>query len=42
MARIEEETIAEGIRRILGIELNELRVEQIDEISTTHCSSGVT
>ena len=42
MTRIEEETIAEWIRRILWIIVHKFRVKQIDKISSTHSAARVT
>ena len=41
MTRIQEETIAERISRIVGIVTQKLRIEHIDEIGTTHCTTRV-
>ena len=42
MAGIEEETVTSFPIRILGIVNEELAVEGVDEVSTTHSATGVT
>ena len=42
MSRIEEETVTSLPLRILGIILEILRIEDIDEVCTTHGSARMT
>jgi hypothetical protein len=42
MSGVEEHTITMGICHIVGVVTEELRIEYIDEICTTHSTAGVT